>query len=204
VSDLNGEIAQAESAAQHIRHQLALLAQFAHGDDDSPFISRTGLQLVAARQAQRSLPPRLGYLQGSEIRIAAVRVLAASEAPSRPIRYTDWYEVLVAAGHDVVGQDPLASFLTQIGRSPLVRRAGGRGLYALDFSAQEKIRARLLSLHQELASLHQGQQTIDEVASIAQKRSDLTREVVRFERALREISQSLDGSVNPIMEQEQW
>jgi hypothetical protein len=132
-----------------------------------------------------------GYLRGADIRITAVRVLAATENPATPIHYVDWYKLVVDAGYGVAGRDPLASFLTQIGRSPLVGRAGERGLYALDLDAPRRLRERLHALHHELVGLHEGQQTIDEIATVAARRADLTASVVGVERELEEALASL-------------
>jgi hypothetical protein len=189
---LRRELADLEQQSATIRQRLALLAQLAHdNEEDSPFVAEPRRLQAVEPAASGELPPARGYLRGADIRIAAVRLLAASENPARPIRYADWYRLLVKAGYGIAGRDPLASFLTQIGRSPLVRRAGERGLYALDLDVPRRLRERLHALHQELAGLHAGQQTIEEIATIAARRAELTAEVVQVERSLEEALASL-------------
>lgn len=100
------------------------------------------------------------------------------------------------SGHGIAGHDPQASFLTQIGRSPVVRRATERGLYALDIEAPRHLRERLHLLHQELARLHEGQQTIEEIATVATRRAELTREASDAERDLQEALTSLSVNKN--------
>jgi uncharacterized protein YhaN len=189
---LRRELADLEQSANGIRQQLTLLAQLAHDEEDSPFPTKTRrLSPVELQSNTGDVVPPHGYLRGADIRIAAVRVLAASEDPSRPIHYGDWYRLVADAGYGIVGRDPLASFLTQIGRSPLVNRAGAPGLYALDLRAPRELRERLHTLHQELASIHEGQQTIEEIATVATRRAELTSAVVKVERELEEAVASL-------------
>jgi hypothetical protein len=91
-------------------------------------------------------------LKGSAIRRAAIEVLIARPAgPADPIHYKDWFRALEAAGHRVAGKDPLAVFLTQISRSPVVRRTTRSGVYELDLDAPARLRARLDRLHARLA-----------------------------------------------------
>jgi hypothetical protein len=193
IARLREELGEFEQGASALRQQLALLAQVAHDEEeDSAFPPERGhLRAIKPTTGRPELIPPNGYLRGADIRIAAVRVLAAAENPAVPVHYSDWYRLLVDAGYGVAGRDPLASFLTQLGRSPLVHRAGERGLYALDIGVLSRLRGRLHALHRELASLHEGQQTIDEVATVADRRAELTAEVIKVERELAEALESL-------------
>jgi hypothetical protein len=77
------------------------------------------------------------------------------------------------------------------GRSPLVARTRERGVYAIDLDTPRRLREELQHLHQELAGLHEGQQTIDEIATIAARRAELTNRALKIERDLEETVASL-------------
>jgi chromosome segregation ATPase len=130
--------------------------------------------------------PARGYLRGAAIRREAIRQLAASERAHSPVHYTDWLRLLLDAGYGIAGQDAAASFLTQITRSPLVRRGDDPGVYLLDQDAPARLRARLDELHRELLALHDGQQTLEAIVSTRERRDELVTEVARIERALEE------------------
>ena len=189
VGRLRDEIAERQATADEIRAKLALLSQIAYDEDDSPF-PQPDRHLRVVEPPPERIPER-GYLRGSQIRIAAVRLLAAREHPSRPIHYTDWFQIFSDAGYGIAGRDPQAVFLTQITRSVLIVHAGERGLYALDLDTPRRLREHLHVLHQELAGLHEGQQTIEHVATIAARRAELTNHVVKIERDLEEALASL-------------
>jgi hypothetical protein len=199
ISALRTELANAERAANDIRRRLALLAQLAHDEDeDSPFVIQRGLRAVEPTPEAPSdyqTPPH-GYLRGGDIRLAAVRILASTENPTKPVHYAEWYDLLTHAGYGVAGRDPQATFLTQIGRSPVVNHTGERGFYALDLDAPRRLGAQLQALHSELVGLHQGQQTIEEIATVRDRRAELTSEYARVERELEEAAMSLGLDTN--------
>lgn len=121
-------------------------------------------------------------LKGSAIRRAAIGVLLARPAgPAEPIHYKDWFRELEAAGHRVEGKDPLAVFLTQISRSPVVRRTTVSGVYELDLDAPAQLRARLDRLHARLA----------EQSSDRAERERVLAELAVAERALDEAERAL-------------
>jgi len=90
-------------------------------------------------------------LKGSAIRQAAIDVLLTTPEGAAPIHYKRWFALLAQAGHQVAGKDPLAVFLTQISRSPVVRRTTQSGVYELDVDAPERLRTRLERLYARLA-----------------------------------------------------
>ena len=195
IASLRRDMEEADRAVGDIRRQLALLAQVAHeGEQDSPFPVQRDLRAVEPTPAEPTIsfqaPPH-GYLRGADIRTAAARILASTENPTRPIHYTDWYQLLTEAGYGVAGRDPQATFLTQIGRSPIVHRAGERGFYALDLDAPRRLTEHLHALHSELVGLHQGQQTIDEIATVRERRAELTSQYAKVERELEEAAIAL-------------
>jgi hypothetical protein len=72
-------------------------------------------------------------LRSEQLRDAAVAVLARAPGVGQPIHYRQWFALLLEEGHKVSGKDPLATFLTQVTRSPLVMRApDDAGVYKLD------------------------------------------------------------------------
>src|SRR5262249_51776741 len=92
-----------------------------------------------------------GLLRGPEIRAVAVRVLL--ERGGEAMHYRDWYELVEERGLAVAGRAPLAVFLTQLGRSPAVRRGVEAGVYELDRHAGARHRAKLETLQRELREL---------------------------------------------------
>lgn len=88
-------------------------------------------ELLALRPQLRleHLDRRLG---GRRLREVAVQVLARERGFGEPVHYRQWFALLWAAGHDIAGKDPLASFLAQVSRAPEVERVGERtGVYRL-------------------------------------------------------------------------
>lgn len=197
ISALRNELAEAERSAGDIRRQLALLAQLAHDEEqDSPFQVQRSLRAVEPAAPEHPVPeyetsPPHGYLRGADIRVAAVRILASTENPARPIHYGEWYALLTQAGYGVGGRDPQATFLTQVGRSPLVKHTGERGFYALDLDTPGRLSDKLHELHSELVGLHQGQQTIEAIATVRERRAELTSEYAKVEREFQEAAIAL-------------
>src|SRR5262249_47681967 len=75
-------------------------------------------------------PGRL--LRGPKIREAAVKALLDQPDYIEALHYRQWCDLLLDAGYAIAGKDPLAVFLTQITRSPVVRRSSQPGVYELD------------------------------------------------------------------------
>ena len=81
---------------------------------------------------QLSLEATHGELRGRKLQEIAVELLRQKREAGSTIHYKEWFELLVEAGLQVAGRDPLASFLTQIARSPAVESVRPRsGLYRL-------------------------------------------------------------------------
>jgi hypothetical protein len=73
-----------------------------------------------------------GELRGQRLREVAVELLRQKRGAGAEIHYRDWFELLSAAGLQVAGRDPMATFLTQIARAPGVESVRPRsGLYRL-------------------------------------------------------------------------
>ena len=189
------ELIGIEASLTEIREHLKLLNRFAFDADDSPFPTavqpaRCGEdQLHDAPQESTgpSYPPH-ALLRGAQIRAVAVRLLAGSHDPVGLIHYNDWFELVEREGYRVSGKDPRASFLTQISRSPVVRReSGASGRYALDFEAPRRWSRRVAELKTNLQRLDYGVSlTVGEVTGVGRRRRELIKELARSERALEE------------------
>jgi hypothetical protein len=131
-------------------------------------------------------------LRGPAIREAAVRVLIAQPGPIEALHYRRWYELLVEAGYHIAGKDPLAVFLTQLSRSPLVRKASAPGVYEVDRQAPLRIRQRLDRLQAELREVTVGSPgqlataSPIELGAVRARRHELDLAISQQERALEE------------------
>jgi hypothetical protein len=133
-------------------------------------------------------------LRGPAIREVAVQVLLAEPSQIEAIHYRCWYELVIAAGYAVVGKDPLAVFLTQVTRSPLVRKATQPGVYEIDRQAPLLIRQRLEKLQLELREVTLDPHSPTDLAAIRARRHELDIAISQQERALEEASRVLDAS----------
>ena len=131
-------------------------------------------------------------LRGPAIRERAVAVLVARGRDS--LHYRRWFELLTGEGHVIAGKDPLAVFLTQITRSPVIRKGEKAGVYALDRHAPQRLEQGLKKLQRELAATATA--TAD-IATIRARRMQLTAEIGRAERALEEAIRVLDEGSRP-------
>jgi hypothetical protein len=197
IAALRNELVQAETAEAELRDRIALLSQL------------TG-QEISAEQHLELLPRSTSIsrdeeqasnrsLRGAAIRAVAVRVLANRKDPLAPIHHATWFSLVAQTGYEIGGRDPRASFLTQISRSPVVTRGAKPGVYRLDLEAPQRLELRLNELRDELAALHQGQQTIEAISSTRERRDNVTAELARVERLLLEAVESMgleDGSAN--------
>jgi hypothetical protein len=123
----------------------------------------------------------------------SVRVLLHTTQGARPIHYRDWYRLLVERGLRVSGRDPEASFLTQITRSPVVKRGNGAGIYYVDvrFPAEARRRLDLLRLVFTRTFTLTSGSTAQQLSDAEERRTALTQEIRRLERQLREAIRSL-------------
>ena len=130
-------------------------------------------------------PAPAAALRGPAIREAAVRALV--ERGGETLHYREWFELLRNSGHDVAGKDPLAVFLTQLSRSPAVRKGTRAGVYELDRQAAARLHATLDTLQRELRELTAARAGGGDLAAIRARRARLTGEIGRAERALEEV-----------------
>jgi hypothetical protein len=147
--------------------------------------------LAAAEQHARALDlpsaeENREVLRGPAIREVAVQVLIAQPEHIEALHYRRWYELLEQAGYAVAGKDPLAVFLTQVTRSPVVRKSSEPGVYEVDRQAPLRIRQRLERLQVELRELTLSPQAPVELATLRSRRHELDLAIGQQERALEE------------------
>jgi hypothetical protein len=118
------------------------------------------LDELLGRAPQLRLDLQTAALRGKRLRETAIEILVRRRKLRQPIHYRAWFELVLAEGHSVDGKDPLATFLTQVTRSPAVLRESDRpGVYRVDPEAGgeaalrelDAARAALTSARQELA-----------------------------------------------------
>ena len=134
-------------------------------------------------------------LRGPAIREAAVRVVVTQPQRIEALHYRRWFELMEDAGYAVAGKDPVAVFLTQVTRSPVVRKATKPGVYEVDRQAPLRIRQRLERLQSELRELVATPSAPFDLAAIRARRRELDLEISQHERALEEALRVLSHSV---------
>lgn len=135
--------------------------------------------------------PAAEVLRGTAIRETAVRLLANSADAAHPVHYRRLYELLGESGFAVAGKDPLATFLTQLSRSPVVQKTTQAGIYQLDLDAPERLRRRLTELQTELRAVTGSPAATSDLAEIRGRREQVLAEVAQVERALEEAARVL-------------
>jgi hypothetical protein len=180
---LLGELREVDGALAAIDQRQGVLTQLLGipGSADSDDAS-------ARDPADEPLAPvtRPDLLRGPAIREAAVQVLISRPEQIEAIHYRRWYELLLEAGYDVAGKDPLAVFLTQVTRSPLVRKATEAGVYELDRQVPLRLRRRLEQLQAELRESTLSSSAPIDLAEVRARRHELDLSISRHERALDE------------------
>lgn len=184
--ELSTQLAGVRESKEELEQQLQVLNRLAHNAERAPDNARRRLRAVPAYGPDDTGEETV--LRGAAIREAAVRALAGHAVPGAPVHYRDWFELLLAQGFVPAGKDPLATFLTQIGRSPLVKRSTASGIYSLDLEFPERARQQLAGLN---AQLNEGRdepsgKTVEEIAAARERRAKLTAEVHELERRLEE------------------
>jgi hypothetical protein len=191
---LRARVAEHMSAAEQIARQALELEQRVRELDE-----------LLGRSPQMRLDLPSEGLRGQPLRDAAIDVLARRHGLGEPIHYRQWFELLVSEGHRVGGKDPLASFLTQVTRSPVVERAhGGAGMYRIDpvSGADRALRAHVQAeaeLRRAEAAYRQATATtrgesadvrLPEIGEPQRRLKDAQRRLAAAERTLAEIART--------------
>ena len=135
-------------------------------------------------------------LCGAAIRETAVRTLRAQPQAVEALHYRDWYELVRRAGYVIAGSDPLAVFLTQLTRSPVVQRSTQPGVYALDLAAPQRLRGELDRLKCELRETATAESHGADLANLRAHRRRLQLSIDRREQALDEALRALTPGPN--------
>lgn len=195
---LDAELAALRASREELQHQRDVLSQLAHDAEPTRTPGTAGRRLRALPDTS-PLPVNGGtVLKGVRIRETAVRILAANSQPDAPVHYRDWFELVTAQGFMPTGKDPLATFLTQVGRSPVVQRTTTAGMYMLDVDFPRRARERLTRLGRELSDTQDlsAQATVDEISAARERRATLTTEMRDVERQLEEALRSLGAAAS--------
>jgi hypothetical protein len=180
------ELERLERELADIDEHLELLVRIAPGaGDDAQPTRRNG---DTPRQQE---PGVARVLHGSAIRATAVRLLVERDPPVDAIHYRDWYRLLEEHGFAVAGKKPLAVFLSQVSRSPLMRKATSAGVYALDRDAAERLRRELSQLEADLHTLTSQSPSRPTDGGTQTRRRELLLAIGRHERALDEALRGL-------------
>jgi hypothetical protein len=148
------------------------------------------------RTGDREPRPAAGTLRGPAIRRAAVEVLLALPERPQALHYREWYKAVSAAGFTVAGKDPLAVFLTQISRSPVIRKSTQAGVYELDTTAAQQLRGELERLHDDLRALAATPGAAPDLAAVRSRRAQIHTQIGHVEKSLVEAEELL-GTSNP-------
>ncbi len=177
---LAAEAQQLRAALMRIEHGLAEIDE------------RCGLleRLAPAAEPERPEPETAGLLRGPAIRETAVAVLV--EQGRESIHYREWFDLLAQQGLEIAGKDPLAVFLTQISRSPVMRKGMRAGVYELDRQAPQRLRHTIDGLHKDLRDLTAT--GTNDLAAVRSRRRQLTTAISQAERALEEAARLLGAT----------
>jgi hypothetical protein len=190
------ELDAVRASIARLQTERDVLTRFADAGANgrSPGTEDRRLRVVSEDEPTAGEDSDATVLRGALIRETAVRVLAMKLGPDEPVHYRDWFALLEGQGFRLTGKDPLATFLTQLSRSPVVQRTTSPGMYVLDFEFPTKARARLQQLRaalRETAEQVPADVSVEEIAAAREQRVSLSAEVEATERALEEALRSL-------------
>jgi hypothetical protein len=200
---LLGELRELDEALAAADRRLEVLAELAGPPPASD--AEAAAPLTGSPSAGEAAPTRDGsdgkmrqVLRGPAIRQAAVRVLIAQPEPIEALHYRRWFDLLAQAGYAVAGKDPVAVFLTQLSRSPLVRKTSAPGVYEIDRQAPFRIRQRLERLQAELREVTVAAHSPVELGAVRARRHELDLAISQQERALEEALRVLRGDPDEV------
>jgi hypothetical protein len=197
LDDLVEEIDGVRATRSALEDELALLRRLSRSAADEPSTPSGDVRRlrVVPNASQSSKDVNAIVLRGAQIRETAVRTLAATAQADQAVHYRTWFELVRQAGFIPAGKDPLASFLTQIARSPVVKRSTAPGVYSLDLDVPAREHAKLARLQRELDELDQTPPSgdLDEINQLRERRARITADATQVERRLVEAERSLDA-----------
>jgi hypothetical protein len=150
------------------------------------------LDELLGRAPQLRLDLQTQTLRGQQLREEAVRILIEKRGIRQPIHYREWYGLLRDQGLVAAGKDPMATFLTQITRSPLVERVDG-GVYQVDpATVYQRARNELAEATRELTAAE------ETLAHVADGNGGVDENVAQVRRA-QERSQAAQRRLDAIL-----
>jgi chromosome segregation ATPase len=150
-------------------------------------------EVHATSSAQPPADEDRKVLRGPAIRQTAVKLLLDDPRHPQSLHYRDWFALLDQGGYAVAGKDPLAVFLTQLSRSPVVRRGTQSGVYELNLDAVARLRHQLNERQRQLQTLTSASASATDLSGIRSQRTALTQEIDKLEKALEEAELNLAG-----------
>ena len=184
---VEAELERLERELAGIDQHLELLVRIAPaGDEETP--------RHRSSDASQHRNGSATFLNGPAIRATAVRLLIEHEPRVEAIHYRDWYALVVERGFAVAGKKPLAVFLSQVSRSPVMRKGTAAGVYAVDRGAPERLRRELSELERALSALTGRPPGRRANGDLHARRRELVRAIDRHERALHEAVRCLERS----------
>jgi hypothetical protein len=198
-----GEIQKLRAECETLRDQASETERRAQKlRDDAATADRRATELEELLGTAPQLPLiQKNELGGARLRELAIKVLARRRGLNKPIHYREWFELLAEEGHKVGGKDPLASFLTQLSRSPLVAKDSSRnGVYHLRTGdALEELQADLQKARSELARAVRGidasvntNPPADQLEGLLGLKRSLESRIGGLERKIAEAKRTLD------------
>lgn len=186
---LRDELARIEAGLAEVDERQRLLDRLAPRTGDKQ------IERASASAATDAVPAGdATVLRGPAIREAAVRLLLDDARGAEALHYRDWFERLTDAGFAVLGKDPLAVFLTQLTRSPVLRKSTQAGVYEIDRGAPSRLHARLAALHAELRALTATPTQTADLGAIRARRDELNTDIGQTEKALEEAERLLGAA----------
>jgi hypothetical protein len=154
-------------------------------------LSQIGIEDPTNSRGLGSEPSR-GKLRGAEIRERAARAFFLVHGEGKALHYRRWFELLAQEGAQVGGKDPLATFLTNLNRSPVVTRGPEPGTYAIDAGARDRLRMQLDEKRAELSDVSDVLGRPDQSSiGLNQHRDELISDVRRLEGLISEADRVL-------------
>lgn len=157
---LRQELARLDAETAALDERDRLLAELSNATQDATALIAAGAVGAAADNGgERAAGPgggqaRVGkVLRGRGLREAATRILYRNHGVDREVHYRHWLDEVLQGGVEVVAKDPVAAFLTNVSRSPLVVRGDAPGTYRIDAAAAAALRRQLAEAEAELADL---------------------------------------------------
>lgn len=121
LDDLQAQALRLRSVAEAVEAEAAETARLLRNIDE-----------MLGLAPQLSMDALNGELRGKKLQEVAVELLRQRRGIGAVVHYREWFGLLAEAGLTVAGRDPLATFLTQIGRATAVESVRPRsGLYRL-------------------------------------------------------------------------